>query len=170
MNRKTHKALAYTRMTMTSVSTVLALACGNPEEPVGKDVLAGLSATAARDSSGGALPPGAVSTAPGSISGTVRGPGGTGSDTLATSTRLSGVKVAAFKVLGGTAVAPDLSAQVVATTTDTFGKFTLPEVPAADYVVTFTPPEGSAYTGVWVTSRIDAVRALLPWWVTLPKK
>jgi hypothetical protein len=54
--------------------------------------------------------------------------------------------------------------------TSTTGEFTLPTLPAGEYVVTFIPPAGSPYNGVYVSGRLDSNRSKYPWWVVLSKK
>lgn len=149
----------------------LTVACGDDSTGTpAPSLLAGLSQTAARDSAGGAIPT-AGTEGPGSVRGTVMGPSnGGGGDTLSTSPRVVGARITAFKVTGGTQADPTLGPEVTATTTGGDGKFTTASIPGGDYVFTITPPAGSAYQGVWATTRINTASSVHPWWVVLPKK
>lgn len=141
---------------------------GSPRSP-----LAGLTQSAARDSAGTSIPTGtAGTTGDGFARGTVIGPSapGAGNDSLNTAPRIAGVRVAAYKVLGGTAANPVLGAEAAAVVTGTDGKFTLPTLPGGEYRVTFTPPSTSVYAGVWVTGALHSGSSTHPWWVTLPRK
>jgi hypothetical protein len=107
----------------------------------------------------------------GGFRGTVLGPSvpGQGGDTLATSPRISGVVVSAFKILGGTTAEPDLGPVEQSVTTGADGTFAL-NLTGGHYLVTFTPPANSIYGGVWVTSMTSATSNEWPWWVILWKK
>jgi hypothetical protein len=59
---------------------------------------------------------------------------------------------------------------VASTITGADGKFTLPTIAGGPYAVTFTPPNGSIYGGVWVTGTIHSASHEFPWWVVLWKK
>ncbi len=137
--------------------------------------LDGLAYATGADSAGNA-PPAAPSgpLAPGFVRGTVLGPwDGTGSsnDSLSTSPRVAGVVVAAYLLPEGGTVSKDNLGDVVASTvTAADGTFTLPTVDGGSYAVTFTPPSGSPYGGVWVTASIHATSHEFPWWVVLWKK
>lgn len=95
---------------------------------------------------------------------------GSGGDTLSTSPRVVGARIAAFQVTGGTPASPTLGPQVTSVTTGADGKFTTASIPGGNYVFTITPPAGSAYQGVWVTTHINAASSTWPWWIVLPKK
>jgi hypothetical protein len=83
--------------------------------------------------------------------------------------RLGGVAIAVYPQLTGGAT-PTVGAVVASTVTGTDGKFTLPTLPGGMYVVTFTPPNGSVYGGVWVTATAYDGSSEYPWWVVLPRK
>lgn len=149
----------------------LTVACGeeatSTPEP---SILAGLSQSTARDS-GGTTIPNTGNTGPGSVRGTVMGPSnGSGGDTLSTSPRVAGARIAAFAVTGGTQANPTLGPEVTSATTGADGKFTTASIPGGNYVFTITPPSGSPYAGVWVTTTINASSSTWQWWVVLPKK
>ena len=147
-------------------------ACGNDTAPpvTVTSPLAGLISTTDKDSSGASVPANGTA-GTGTVNGSVMGPsnGGTG-DTLATAPRVAGVRIAAFKVTGGTTANPTLAAEVAAATTGTDGKFTAPVLDGGDYVFTITPPSSRSYVGVWASTPITANSINWPWWVVLPKK
>lgn len=150
----------------------LVVACG--EESTGTEqqpsLLAGLSQSTARDSGGTTIPNNGTE-GPGSVRGTVIGPSnGSGGDTLTTSPRVAGARIAAFAITGGTQANPTLGPEVTSATTGADGKFTTASIPGGNYVFTITPPAGSAYQGVWVTTHINSSSSTWQWWVVLPKK
>ena len=171
---RTHTAirtLSWTTRYWAVALISLSAACGKDstgtEQP---NLLAGLSQSATRDSAGSAIP-NAGNAGPGFVRGTVLGPSnGGGGDTLATSPKVGGARIAAFLVTGGTEANPTLGPEVTSTTTGTDGKFTTASIPGGNYVFTITPPAGSIYQGVWVTTTINAGSSTWPWWVILPKK
>ena len=161
------------RSRVVAVAVVaFALACSETTENTPASPLAGLSQSTAKDSMGVPVPGNPSNTSPGVVKGTVLGPSapGSGGDTLATAPKVANVVVTAYPVTGGTAGAPTLGPQAASVTTGADGKFTLPSLNAGSYVVTFTPPSSSVYSGVWVTGHISAASAAYPWWVVLPKK
>jgi len=81
-----------------------------------------------------------------------------------------GARIAAFRVTGGSATSPTLGPEAAFALTGSDGKFTMPQVAGGDYVFTITPPSGSLYQGVWVTTYIHPGSSVHPWWVVLPKK
>src|SRR4029079_10576674 len=172
------------------------LACSNDGTPVGADApdhLKGLKQATPTDSTGNPVstsgtgvgnPSPGIDTAngnpirpsdttPGYVYGVVRASESVqGPETRTNSVRIANVRVAAFPVSDWTSTAPQpntgpLAAEVF---TNANGEFQLPELPAAHYVVTFTPPSGSKYLGVWVTGTINGRSKDYPWWVTLPTK
>jgi hypothetical protein len=133
-------------------------------------VLDGLTQSTARDSGGTTIPNNGTA-GPGSVRGTVMGPSnGSGGDTLATAPRVPGARIAAFAITGGTQANPTLGPEVTSATTGADGKFTTASLPGGSYVFTITPPSGSPYAGVWVTTTINASSSTWPWWVVLPRK
>jgi len=156
-----------------SLLAALAVACTESTEPNQTvDVLAGLTETAPQDSAGAPMTPPPGGAGAGYFRGYVRGPNapGTDGDTLATSPRIGGVVVHAYPITGysagGTPLLGTLAGEV---TTNAQGEFTFPTIPGGEYVVTFRPPAGSAYQGMWVTGPIHPTSHTHPWWVTLPR-
>jgi hypothetical protein len=148
----------------------LVIACSDDSTGPGDDPLAGLAQRTGNDSLGNPLPPAPANPVAGGFRGTVLGPSnGSGGDTLATAPRVSGVVVTARKVTGGTQADPELGAVEQTVTTGADGKFSL-NLSGGNYVVTFTPPSSSAYSGVWVTAATSATSDDNPWWVILPNK
>jgi hypothetical protein len=130
--------------------------------------LAGLSKSLTNDTSNTTHNP--SGDGPGFFHGTVIGhsPAG-GPDTLTTAPRIAGVVVTIYtRKLNGDAVEPDVQKGTVTTGAD--GLFTLPTLPAGEYVVTFVPPEGSGLSGVYVFGSLQQTSGDYPWWITLPKK
>ncbi len=160
------------RFTITLLITVvLAVSCTDATGPRSRSPLAGLDAGIQLDSAGNPLTPPVGPVAPGYFHGTVRGPNvpGIGGDTLGTSPRIANVAVKAFPIVAQDGANLTLGPLAASTTTNAQGKFTLPELPGGAYAVTFTPPAGGAYSGVWVTAQANAESHLWPWWVTLQR-
>jgi hypothetical protein len=152
------------------VLLVSAFACSDSSAPVDSQSIRGLVQSVAKDSTG-SPPPSAPSgsTTPGYFRGTVRGSeGAQGPDTLGTSVKIANVAVAAYPRLASAPSETKTGPLAASTTTNDKGEFQLPELPGGDYVVTFTPPQGSKYAGVWVTATAHAHSSDFPWWVTLP--
>ncbi len=154
------------------VSACLFTACSDsntePQQPA-TGVLAGLSAGARNDT---VTTPAPTATGSGNFRGTVMGPSvtGPGTDTLSTSPRIADVKVTIYPKLadvnGEIAVGPAAGS----TTSDAQGQWTLPTLPAGDYVVTFVPPENSIYRGSYAFGPLRSNSNLYQWWVVLTKK
>jgi hypothetical protein len=153
-----------------TVVAALAVACSDPTGSENSP-LAGLAVRAGTDSVGNQPPPQPTTPTPGSFHGTVLGAStGTGGDTLLTAPRIAGVVVTAYPVTGGTPAAPTLGSAEATVTTGADGKFQLPQLDGGEYVVTFNPPSGSIYGGVWVTAWTSSMSNDHPWWVVLWKK
>jgi hypothetical protein len=156
-----------------SVVSALSIACSdstNPGSP-NPSPLAGLRASGTNDSN--STPPPSQSATPGSFRGTVMGHAdfAPGTDTLATLPRIVGATLVAYVHTDPTSSDDvGVGAQVASTTTDANGMFQFPTLPGGIYVVTITPPEGSAYQGVWVTATAHSHSADYGWWVVLPVK
>lgn len=160
------------RFLATVLLAGLTLACSDTTGTEGSP-LDGLAQRTGSDSVGNPLPPEPSTPSPGTFRGTVLAPCvGTSctGDTLATSPRVSGVVIRAYRVTGGTQANPTLGAMEATVTTGSDGKFQLPQLAGGEYVVTFTPPLSSAYSGVWVNAYTSAQSDDWPWWVILPYK
>lgn len=77
--------------------------------------------------------------------------------------------IRAYPVSASTTGGMQLGDPVGQTTTDAVGRFTFPTIPGGDYVITFTPPAGSSFQGVWVAGLIHGSSQEWPWRVTLPR-
>lgn len=155
-----------------ALMALVSVACAESTAPDNSiEALAGLVSSTPQDSAGNTTtpPPGAAGV--GYFRGYVRGPNtpGTGGDTLATSPRIAGVVVRAYPITAYTADGPELGASAGEVTTDAEGAFTFPTIPGGEYAVTFRPPAGSGYQGIWVTGPIHPTSHEWPWWVTLPR-
>jgi hypothetical protein len=161
-----------TSFTLFVAILTLATACGDTTGPSSPSPLAGLGQVSARDTVGNPITTTPNGTGDGAIRGTVLGPSapGAGNDSLQTAPKLAGVRVAIMGITGGTDAQPTLGAELGAATTGNDGTFALPTVPAGRYAVSFSPPSGSAYQGVWASAAVDARSAASPWWVVLPRK
>lgn len=157
---------------MIALAAGLLAACSEDPTGTGDSPLDGLTLRQGTDSVGNQPPPQPTTPAPGSFHGTVLGPSepGAGNDSLATAPRVAGVVVTAYRVTGGTAASPTLSAAEASVTTGADGRFQLPELSGGQYVVTFNPPATGIYGGVWVTAYTSAQSNTHPWWVVLWKK
>ena len=159
-------------------ATAICVACDSPARPVQQLELQGLRQTTATDSVGTPVTSTTAETTPVytgppvQIRGVVRSSElkQPGPDTLVNSVRVAGVRVAAMPVTDLRTSPPTTGAVEAETTTNANGEFTLPPVAGGPYVVTFTPPAGSAYGGVWVTAMVDERTGQYPWWVTLFKR
>lgn len=153
------------------VAAVAASACADSTGPAGTEhPLAGLLASSPQDSAGTPItPPGGVSDS-GYFHGFVRAQNepGAGGDTLANAPRIAGVVVSAYPILAPGA-APTLGPLAAQVTTNAQGAFTLPKLAGGEYAVTFRPPAGSGYYGIWASGPIHATSADFAWWVTLPR-
>ena len=95
--------------------------------------------------------------------------GGTLADSMAAMPKLANIRVDVYPRLSARnplAVGP-LAASVL---TDANGYFQIPTLAGGDYVVTFVPPAGSLYQGVWVTATANTHSSDWSWWVVLSKK
>lgn len=146
------------------------VACGDnsPTLP-DSSPLAGLSKTTTNDSSTTWDP--ATPSGPGYFHGTVLGPSapGAGNDSLTTAPRISGVVVTIYDRQPGEGEVKTGEARG-SVTTGADGKFTLPTLPAGEYVVTFVPPANSGYHGMYAFGPLNEKSSTYPWWVVLAKK
>jgi hypothetical protein len=157
------------RLLASSLTLLAVAACA--EDPVTIPTgspLAGLSQSSWTDSTTTNNNP---ADGPGYFHGTIVGqsPPGAGNDSLATAPRIAGavVTIYARKANTGDAVEPGDAKGSVTTGSD--GKFTLPTLPAGQYVVTVVPP-GNIYHGVYVWGTLNQHSSTYPWWVVLHKK
>jgi hypothetical protein len=152
-----------------TLSLAVGFACSESSAPVDSQPIKGLLQSTAKDSAGSPPPSAPSGSTPGYFRGIVRGSeGAQGPDTLGTSVKIANVAVAAYPRLASAPSETKTGPLAASTTTNDKGEFQLPELPGAEYVVTFTPPQGSTYAGVWVTATAHAHSSDFPWWVTLP--
>ena len=153
-----------------AVATI-ATACST-EPTVGPDSspLAGLDLSASGDTANSTHSPSGMG--PGYFQGTVLGPSspGAGNDSLNTAPRIAGVVVTIYQRKAGTGDAVEAGDAKGSVTTGTDGKFTLPTLPAGEYVVTFVPPASSGYHGAYAFGPLRENSSQYPWWVVLAKK
>ena len=152
-------------------AAAVVIACG-AGELVGPDAwpLAGLSKTTANDTSSGAHTP--TGTGPGYFQGTVMGPSapGGGNDTLSTAPRIAGVVVTIYERKADEADSVSVGEAKGSVTTGADGRFTLPVLPAGNYVVTLVPPANSGYYGAYAFGPLRENSSEYPWWVVLARK
>ena len=161
------------RLTLLTIGSALAVlaACG-ADAIVGPDTspLAGLNRTASNDSS--VVTDSTNGSGPGFFRGTVMGPSvrGSGGDTLGTAPRIAGVVVTIYVKKPGVADTVAVGEAKGSVTTGADGQFTLPTLPAGEYVVTFVPPASSGYYGAYAFGPLREHSSQYPWWVVLAKK
>jgi hypothetical protein len=111
-------------------------------------------------------------TGPGYFRGTVLGPSspGAGNDSLNTAPKIAGVVVTIYERKTGGADTVAIGDAKGSATTGADGKFTLPTLPAGEYVVTFVPPANSGYYGAYALGPLRENSSDFPWWVVLAKK
>lgn len=131
--------------------------------------LAGLSATSSNDT---VTSPQPTPSGSGFFHGTVMAPSvtGPGTDTLKTSTKIPDVRVTIYPRLSTNASDMSVGPAAGSVLTDAQGQFTLPTLPAGDYVVTFVPPESSIYRGSYAWGPLRSNSGQFAWWVVLTKK
>ena len=132
----------------------LLVACDeNDPTRSGSSPLSGLSQAPGKDSTGSPPPPPPAIPTPGYFHGTVLGPSapGAGNDSVATAPRVAGVVVTVYPRISSSSATPDVGPAAATVVTGADGKFQLPTIAGGEYVVTFNPPAGSPYGGVWVT-------------------
>ena len=155
---------------VASFALVGAVACSDDSttEPQ-TSVLAGLSATTSNDTV--KTPPPTV-TGSGYFRGTVMGPAvtGPGTDTLKTSPKIAGVVVTIYPRLADVNGQITMGPAAGSTTSDALGLWTLPTLPAGEYVVTFVPPASSIYLGSYAFGPLRSNSSQFGWWVVLNKK
>lgn len=150
-------------------------ACGETtQEPTPQNPLAGLVSKEAVDSAGKGVSQPLSPQGSGYVRGTVLAPSapGAGNDSLNTATRIPGVVIRIYPVLGDPGGAsPTLGALQATVTTDANGQFQTPVIDGSLgwHVLTFTPPTGSGYQAVWSRTQFWTQSSVHPWWVTLPR-
>ncbi|MCA0374230.1 MAG: hypothetical protein LCH84_01090 [Gemmatimonadetes bacterium] len=155
--------------------TMSVAACSDdPGSPTPANPLAGLVGKPAVDSAGHGIPVPLSPSGAGFVRGTVIAPSapGAGNDSLNTATRIAGVIVRVYPVIGSPDVpSPTLGAVVATDTTDATGQFQTPVIAGGQswHVLTFTPPTGSAYQAVWSRTQFWTQSSERRWWVTLPR-
>ena len=84
---------------------------------------------------------------------------------------LAGVRVTAYVRINPTATDSNgVGPQAASVLTDAAGIFQLPVLAGGEYIVTFSPPEGSKYRGGWSIGLADATSNASRWWIMLPEK
>jgi len=153
-----------------AILIIVALACADGTAPIASP-LAGLARVTADDTVGtGTLPP-PPPVGTGSFRGTVIGYKSGFGDTLATAKVLEGVRVTAYVRINPTATdSIGVGPQAAMVLTNTAGVFQLPVLQAGEYIVTFSPPDGSKYRGGWSIGVADASSNASPWWIMLAEK
>jgi hypothetical protein len=166
MRRASGTSISFAALALVA-ALIAACSSENVTLPGGGSPLTGLTGVATNDSSTGVTNPGG----PGYFRGTVVGPSpvGAGGDTLAAAPRIANVRVTIYTQKSYTGGSVDVGEEKGSVLTDAEGKFTLPTVPAGAYVVTFTPPAGSGYSGGYSTGNVHANSPNYPWWVVLRK-
>ena len=159
----------FLRLAFTLAATCAIVSACSESQPTdtGPAILAGLAESQSNDTTG-TVPPPPSNPTPGSFKGYVLGPG-TGPDTMATAPRLQNVAVTVYPSLGWSGTQPRPGDAVATMTTSASGEFQSPTLPGGEYIITFVPPAGSIYRGVYVTTTIHAGSSNGNWWVVLPK-
>jgi hypothetical protein len=143
-------------------------ACAEAAAPPIQSPLAGLVSIDANDTVPESPAP-QPSPTPGSFHGTVRGyePG---PDTLASAVKLPNVKVTAYVRISVSTDSIGTGTVAGSTLTDANGDWQLPTLPGDEYIVTFVPPEGSKYRGVWAIATAHSGSNQSPWFIMLAVK
>lgn len=130
----------------------MAVACDGFNDPP-PSPLEGLTYIIATDSTGTLAPAAPNELVPGHFVGTVLGAPlpGSGNDSLETMPRIAGAIVTAYPVIAGTGAFATLDHAEASAITDVDGRFTLPQVPGGEYVLTFEPPAGSGFVGSYAS-------------------
>jgi hypothetical protein len=93
-----------------------------------------------------------------------------GPDTLASAVKLPNVKVTAYLRISMSTDSIGLGTIVASTVSDANGEWQLPTMPGDEYIVTFVPPEGSKYRGVWTIATAHQNSNQQAWFIMLPVK
>ena len=162
---------SHTRSPFAAVALVLVAglfaACAHDSStaPTGGP-LAGLNETTSNDS---ASTTNQSNSGPGYFHGTVLGTPTPGPDSMATAPRIANVSVTIYQEVR-TAAGIQAGTEMGSVLTNTAGQFTLPMLPAGDYVVTFVPPSDSPYHGMYASGPLNGNSPDYPWWVVLSKR
>lgn len=142
-------------------------ACADSTSPIGSP-LAGLARVGSNDSLPGSPPPPPTPT-PGTFHGSVLGyePG---PDTLASAVKLPNVKVTAYVRVSMSLDSIGVGTVAASVVTDANGDWQLPTLAGGEYVVTFVPPDGSKYRGVWAIATAHEDSNQRAWFIMLPVK
>lgn len=157
------------------IGLVLATACSSSVgEPSNASPLAGLSGVDAVDSAGHGVSVPLSPQGSGFVRGTVLAPSapGAGNDSLKTATRIPGVVIRIYPIIGDPNIAhPTLGTLQATVTSGANGQFQTPVIDGSQgwHALTFTPPTGSGYQAVWARTQFWTGSSETPWWVTLPR-
>ncbi|MGV3710578.1 MAG: hypothetical protein ACO1Q7_17235 [Gemmatimonas sp.] len=165
-----HTTTSLTSAALLIATCVFAACSDSSTEPQPQtSVLTGLSAGTRNDT---VTTPAPNTSGSGNFRGTVMGPSvtGPGTDTLATSPRIANVTVTIYPRLADVNGEITLGAAAGSTTSNAQGQWTLPTLPAGEYVVTFVPPENSNYRGSYAFGPLRSNSNQYAWWVVLNKK
>ena len=156
-----------------TASTLGLVACSDTVTGVdAKTLLADLSPSATNDTTVTGKPDTSTWTPqPGAFHGIVFHPGA-GPDTIGSAIRVANVAVVVYPETGWDSqnAVPRLGNPVASFTTNANGEFQSPTIAGGTYIVTFTPPAGSPYKGVYVTGLVYDTSDTGQWWIALPNK
>src|SRR3954463_9392320 len=162
-------SLQHVFSTFATAAILAACSTESPLQPSGP--LAGLDVSRAGDTATNVnhTPAG---TGPGYFRGTILGPSapGAGNDSLTTAPRIAGVVVTIYERKTDDPANVTVGDAKGSVTTGSDGLFSLPTLPAGEYVVTFVPPANSGYHGAYAFGPLRQNSSDFPWWVVLAKK
>lgn len=144
---------------------VTAIACANDPILPEPSPLTGLTHITSNDT--GTTPPDSVAPGPGFFRGTVRGTQ-PGPDSIGAP--LSNVRVTAYPRVQSSTDTLGVGPTAGSVLTNASGVFQLPTLPGGQYIVTFNPPDGSTYRGVWTTAFAHPHSGDSPWFIFLAAK
>jgi hypothetical protein len=147
----------------------IAIACADgASSPIVRSPLDGLVEVGSNDSVPGYPPPQPAPT-PGTFHGVVRGyePG---PDSGVAPVKLADVRVTAYERVSMSTDSIGVGTVAASVQSDANGDWQLPTLPGGEYVVTFDPPSGSRYRGVWTVATAYSGSNDFRWFVMLPVK